>query len=104
VLTTIVTVEGMYRIGRSVIGTSHVLRRSQSGDGSIAMRETPDSEAESFYKGRFATSAKAFQSHHACHFHEQAVSHRTLPHRARPLRHQANQEGHPDHPLFRADA
>src|SRR5690242_18397476 len=41
---------------------------------------------------------------HACHFVEQTLSRRTFQDRSRPLRHQADQEGCQDHPLFRAAA
>jgi hypothetical protein len=40
---------------------------------------------------------------HASHLVEQTISRRPLEDRARPLRHQADQEGHPDHPLLRTD-
>ena len=58
-------------------------------------------------RNRFKTAASSsrrracqFLIDHACHFPEQALSRRPLPHRAWPLRHQADQEGHQDHPLF----
>ena len=41
---------------------------------------------------------------HACHFAEKTVSRRPFPHRAWPLRHQTDQEGLQDRPLFRAAA
>src|SRR4029079_19797632 len=41
---------------------------------------------------------------HACHFIEQALPRRPLPHRTWPLRHQTDQEGHQNHPLFWADS
>src|SRR5207248_8793752 len=41
---------------------------------------------------------------HACHFAEQTVPRWPLQDRTRPLRHQADQEGHQDRPLFRSAA
>src|SRR5262249_54459343 len=84
------------------------VRRMQAGEGSLVLPRAPDIGAESYYKSA-SPSAHCCQCvssslGHALDFPEKTLSHRPFPHRARPLRHQTDQERHPDHPLFRAAA
>src|ERR1700737_4241704 len=75
----------------------------QSGEGSGKMRETPDIDPESSKNSGFAIpvfTSVSVPTDHACYFAEQTLSHRPFPHRAWPLRHQTDQEGRQNRPVF----